>query len=52
MNKYTVKFQVEGNYASARELEIEIADLLRTTVFPALGVSEIPLSIETKRARG
>lgn len=52
MNKYTVKFQVEGNYATALDLEVAITDLLRAAVFPALGVDEVPLSIEIKRARG
>lgn len=53
MAKYTIKFQVrdEYNLFNTEAVEFALADLLRTAVFPALNLDEVPLSLEVKKGR-
>ena len=54
MAKYTVKFQVRDDYevhGTAERLEAQLADLLRSAVFPALNLDEVALSLDVKKGR-
>ena len=39
-------------HAGPAELENQLADLLSTTVLPALNLSAVPLTLQVTRARG
>jgi hypothetical protein len=63
MAKYTVTFKVETDFhyqlkgdgakrfSDAEVLEIELNDLIKTIVLPALDLTLIPLTFEVKKAR-
>lgn len=59
MAKYTVTFKVETDFnyrlshlSDAEVLEIELKDLIKTAVLPALDLNLIPLTFTVKKARG
>lgn len=62
MAKYTVSFKVDTefhyrsnsnrNLSDAEVLEIEIKDLIQTSVLPALDLNLVPLTFTVKKARG
>jgi hypothetical protein len=63
MSKYTVTFKIETDFhyqlrsdkakrfSDAEVLEIELNDLIKTIVLPALDLTLIPLTFEVKKAR-
>lgn len=63
MAKYTVSFKVETEFhyrlkgdgakrfSDAEVLEIELKDLIQTSVLPALDLNLVPLTFTVKKAR-
>jgi len=51
MDKYTIKFQIEGNVNFPHIALNTLEDLLKVAVFPVMGVELVPLTIEIKKAR-
>jgi hypothetical protein len=61
MAKYTVSFKVDSefhyqlngnkNLSDAEVLEIELKDLIQTSVLPALDLQLVPLTFTVKKAR-
>ena len=52
MKKISVKFQVLVPENETLNFEYFLKDLLETSVLPALSAELVPLTLETKKARG
>jgi len=51
MDKYTIKFQIEGCIHFPHNALNTLENLLKVAVFPVMGVELVPLTIDMKKAR-